>query len=123
MSQTQSEYNAYWAAQIAGFLPIQYYAGTWGSQDGCLLTLGVNRVVPGSYGGIACDMSNPTYVETQWNPSYVDYDFWNNDSLHGYQCDENGVHIKLQHSDPDVKWSRWHGRSLADKSNPIFKQL
>lgn len=121
--RTYQEYLDFWEAKISGFLPIEYYAGTWGSKDGIILTLAVNRVVPGSYSGIACDMSNPTYVETQYAPAYVQYDLWNDDSLHGFQCDENGEPIRLLHSDPDVKFSRWHEKSLADKSNPIFKQL
>ncbi|MBL8026029.1 MAG: hypothetical protein JNL74_06445 [Fibrobacteres bacterium] len=68
-------------------------------------------------------MQNPTWVESQWSPSYIAYDFWTTDSLFGYQSDENGERIRLMHSTEHVNLSRWHGKHLYDKSNPIFKQF
>lgn len=123
-NRTHQEYLDYWATQTKGWLPIEYYAGTWGEKDGMLLTLAVNRVVPSRYNGVACNMSDPVFVESLWSPMYIAYDLWDNDSLHGYQALEDGtIRTNLQHSDPDVKFSRWNGKSLADKSNPIFRQL
>lgn len=120
---TESQYNAKWSSKASGWLPIQYYKGSWGDLGGWRLTLAVNRVIPGNYGGGPCDMKNVTYVESLWDPQYVSYDFWTTDSLYGFQCDEDGERIPLQHSEPNVKWSQWHGKSLTDKSNPIFRQL
>ena len=121
--RTYEEYLDFWAAQIAGWLPIEYYAGTWDDNDGIRLTIAVNRVIPGSYGGIACDMQNPTYITSQYEPQYIMYDFWRTDSLYGYQSDEDGNRIELQHSEPNVKFSQWHGKHLFNTSNPIFDQL
>jgi hypothetical protein len=119
--RTHQEYLDFWAAQIAGFLPTAFYAGTWGSVDGWILTLNINRVIPGSYGGKACDIRNSTKIQTQLESRYIAYDFWNDDSLYGYICDIDGEPIDLQHSDPNVKWSRWHGKHLFDKTNSIFE--
>ncbi len=121
--RTQQEYLDFWAAQIAGFLPIEYHAGTWGDDDGMRLTIAVNRVIPGSYGGLACDMQNPTYVTSQYEPQYIMYDFWSTDSLFGFQADEDGNRIQLNHSSLNVTFSGWHGKHLFDKTNPIFQQF
>ncbi|EFK97099.1 hypothetical protein LDC_0872 [sediment metagenome] len=121
--RTHEEYLEFWAAQIAGFLPIEYYVGSWGSEDGMRLTIGINRVIPGSYGGIACDMKNPTYVTSQWDPAYIQYDFWTTDSLFGYHVDDEGYPVKSTHGSPETVFSGWHGKHLYDKTNPIFKQL
>lgn len=122
--RTRAEYNAFWAAQIAGFLPIEYYTGTWGSADGMRLTIGVNRVVPGSYGGIACDLSNSTPVASFWDPVYIDYEFWRTDTLYGTQVYDDGNPIKNPKSgNPYVNFSKWNGKSLTNKSNSLFKQF
>lgn len=123
---THSEWLRNWEKMKSGetgWLPIQYYKGSWSDLDGWRLTLAVNRVIPGNYGGRPCNMKSVTYVESLWDPQYLNYDFWTTDSLYGFQCDEDGERIPLQHSEPNVKWSQWHGKSLTDKSNPIFRQL
>ena len=121
LGQTHAQYIAYWAAQIAGWLPIKYYEGTWGENLG-IVTVNVNQCVPGQYMNCTCDMNNPTYITTGWAPIYWNYSTWDKDSLSGYQCDESGNRVPLQHSSYNLKLIRWYGQQLFDLTNPIFRQ-
>ena len=118
---THQQYIAHYDSLTAGWLPIKYYEGTWGEDMG-IITINVNQCVPGQFLNCTCDMTNPTYITTGWAPIYWSFSFWNTDSLFGFQCDENGDRIKLQHSSYDLTLSRWHGKDLFDIMNPIFRE-
>jgi hypothetical protein len=116
----------YYGSSRITHLPIQYYKGTWTVRkinNVCVLVWAVNRVTPGLYMGVACDLDHPVYVESFYDPLYIAYNFWRTDTLNGYQCDEDAKVLKVKDGDPSTGFSKWNGKHLYERTNPIFKEL
>jgi hypothetical protein len=111
-----------WKRKISnssGYLPIEYYKGTWGVSRSHLMTLTPRKVIPRN----GNDLTRCTWIETQLSFCYIKWEQGCTEVIYGYQAYEDGSVMSVRDGDPNVLYQKWNGRHLNDISNPIFEQL